>query len=77
MIQDKLRAELRECINTHGSAPSVEALNDLPYLDMFVREVMRLHCPVSSTLRVAMKDDFIPTDHEWTDIHGVKRSGVR
>ncbi|KZV69777.1 cytochrome P450 [Peniophora sp. CONT] len=75
-IQDKLRAELRECIDAHGSAPSVEALNSLVYLDMFVREVMRLHAPVSSTLRVAMKDDLIPTDHEWIDVHGVKHSGV-
>ncbi|KZV69585.1 cytochrome P450 [Peniophora sp. CONT] len=75
-IQDKLRAELRECINAHGPAPPVDALNGLPYLDMFVREVMRLHCPVGASTRVAMKDDFIPTDHEWIDVHGVKRSGV-
>lgn len=60
----------------HGAAPSVETLNGLRYLDMFIREVMRLHCPVTSTQRVAMKDDIIPTDHEWTDVYGAKRSGV-
>ena len=75
-IQDKLRAELRGCIDAHGQAPTAEVLNNLPYLEMFVREVMRLHSPVSVTQRVATKDDLIPTDNEWTDVRGVKRSGV-
>ncbi|VDB88768.1 unnamed protein product [Peniophora sp. CBMAI 1063] len=75
-VQDKLRAELRECIDAHGPTPSADALNALPYLEMFVREVMRLHSPVSQTQRVATKDDVIPTDQEWTDVHGITRTGV-
>ncbi|VDC06375.1 unnamed protein product [Peniophora sp. CBMAI 1063] len=75
-VQDKLRAELRACVHVHGSMPSSEVLNNLPYLEMFVREVMRLHSPVTSTSRVAMKADVIPTANEWVDVHGVKHSGV-
>ena len=75
-IQDKLRAELRGCVDVHGQAPTSEVLNNLPYLDMFVREVMRLHSPVSVTQRVATKYDLIPTDNEWIDVRGVKRTGV-
>ncbi|VDB91499.1 unnamed protein product [Peniophora sp. CBMAI 1063] len=75
-IQDKLRTELRDCIQAHGPTPSSEVLNSLPYLERFVREVMRLHSPVTSASRVATKDDVIPTADDWVDIHGVKRSGV-
>ena len=76
VVQDKLRAEIRDCIDKHGRMPPMEILNGLPYLEMFVREVMRLHCPVVSSIRVAMKDDVLPTDNEWTDARGVKRTGV-
>ena len=71
--QDKLRAELRACAEDE---PSMETLSALPYLDCVVRETMRLYSPVSNTLRVAMKDDVIPTEKEWIDNKGVRRSGV-
>ncbi|VDC04361.1 unnamed protein product [Peniophora sp. CBMAI 1063] len=71
--QDKLREELRAC---DGDEPSMETLNGLPYLDCVVRETMRLFSPVSNTLRVAMKDDVIPTEKEWVDNKGVRRTGV-
>ena len=52
----------------------MDELNALPYLDAVVREVLRLHSPVQSTLRVAMKDDIIPLAEkikngkgEWID----------
>jgi hypothetical protein len=54
----------------------METLNGLTYLDMVVRETMRLYSPVQSTVRVAEKDDVIPTEKEWVDVHGVRRSGV-
>ncbi|KAI0321608.1 cytochrome P450 [Amylostereum chailletii] len=73
-VQDKLRAELLACPD--GDAPSMETLNAFPYMDAVVREVLRLYCPLPSIVRVAEEDDFIPTEHEWTDRHGVKRSGI-
>jgi cytochrome P450 len=54
----------------------MEMLNGLPYLDAVARETLRLYSPVSSTIRVATKDDVIPTEHEWVDKHGVRRNGI-
>jgi len=38
----------------------MDELNSLPYLDAVVREVLRLHAPVGSTIRMANKDDVLP-----------------
>ncbi|KAL0577375.1 hypothetical protein V5O48_004627 [Marasmius crinis-equi] len=56
-VQCKLRDEL---MSLPTSEPSMEKLNSLPYLDAFVREVLRLHAPVPGTVRVAMRDGVIP-----------------
>ena len=70
-IQEKLREEL---LAFPGDKPTMDELNALPYLDAVVREVLRLHSPVQSTLRVATKDDIIPLaekiknrNGEWVD----------
>ncbi|KAI0043383.1 cytochrome P450 [Auriscalpium vulgare] len=55
---------------------TMEFLQDLPELDRVVREVMRLHAPVSMTKRIATRADVIPTASEWEDKNGVRRSGV-
>ncbi|KAI0060548.1 cytochrome P450 [Artomyces pyxidatus] len=72
-VQDKLRAELRE---TSPEDVTMEFLSSLPYLDAVVRETMRLYSPVPGTVRIACKDDVIPTAKEWTDRHGVRRNGI-
>lgn len=72
--QDKLRAEL---LSVASDTPTMDDLSALEYLDHVVRETMRVHSPVTSTIRMATQDDAIPTEHEWTDRHGVRRREVR
>lgn len=56
-IQSKLREELLAVSSDH---PTMDELHALPFLDAVVRESLRLHPPVSSTFRMASKDDIIP-----------------
>ena len=74
VAQNTLRAELLEYPTDQ---PTMEQLNSLSYLDAVVREVMRIHAPVGSTERVAVQDDVIPLDNEFTDRNGVKRKEIR
>jgi cytochrome P450 len=72
--QTKLRSEL---LKVPTDYPTMDELNSLPYLDMVVREVMRLHAPVPSSIRVAMRDDFIPLGTPIVDKKGITREGIR
>ncbi|ETW77148.1 hypothetical protein HETIRDRAFT_152123 [Heterobasidion irregulare TC 32-1] len=72
--QTKLRKELA---SLPTETPNMDELENLPYLDAVVRETLRLYSPVANTVRVAMKDDVIPTDEEWVDAKGVRRQGIR
>ncbi|KAJ7886186.1 cytochrome P450 [Mycena olivaceomarginata] len=57
-IQDKLRKDLSRF---SGTDPTWDQLvSELPYLDATVHEVLRLHPPVTETLREAAHDDVIP-----------------
>lgn len=67
MVQSKLREELFT-IDTDNS--TMDELNGLPYLDMVVRESLRVHAPVPLTSRVAMKDDILPLSEPVTDCKG-------
>jgi cytochrome P450 len=66
-VQNKLRAEARGMAT---STPSMDELNSLPYLDMVVREAMRLYPPVQNTERVAAQDDVVPLSIPYTDTKG-------
>jgi cytochrome P450 len=55
----------------------MDELMELPYLDAVVRETLRLHAPVPSTVRVAMKDDILPVDTPFTDKYGVVHDGIK
>ncbi|TFK48631.1 cytochrome P450 [Heliocybe sulcata] len=63
--------------------PSSPTLHDdvqrLPYLNRVVRESLRLHAPITQTMRVAAKDDLIPLSHRtgFPRTHiAVKKHGI-
>ncbi|CAA7265267.1 unnamed protein product [Cyclocybe aegerita] len=56
-VQEKLRSEL---LSMKTDYPSLDELNTLSYLDMFVRESLRLFGPVAAVLRVAVLDSVLP-----------------
>lgn len=74
VVQQKLRAELR---GVHTDLPVMDELNALPYLDMVVRETLRLHAAVNAVSRIAAKDDVIPLAEPYTDTKGVVRHEIR
>ncbi|KIP05284.1 hypothetical protein PHLGIDRAFT_119933 [Phlebiopsis gigantea 11061_1 CR5-6] len=72
-VQMKLREEL---LQVPTDDPTMDELNGLPYLDMFVKEIMRHHSPVPMTLRMAMQDDVIPVDLPFEDKKGRVRDYI-
>ncbi|KAL0571708.1 hypothetical protein V5O48_010248 [Marasmius crinis-equi] len=73
-IQSKLREEL---LAVPTDNPTMEELNNLPYLDAFIRETLRFYPPVPITARQAMKDDVIPLSTPYTDKKGVVHHEIR
>ncbi len=55
----------------------MDELMALPYLDAVVRETMRLHSAVTSTFRVAMKDDVIPLNEPYIDRNGEAHNSLK
>ena len=72
--QSRLRAEI---LSVPTDTPSADELNALPYLDAVVRETLRLHAAVPSTIRIAMHDDVIPLSKPIVDRNGVTREEIR
>lgn len=73
-VQRKLREEL---LTVGTDNPTMDELNALPYLDMVVRETLRVHAPVPSTIRIAMKDDILPLNTPFTDRKGRVNHEIR
>ena len=65
--QNKLRNEL---LTVGTDNPTMDELNSLPYLDAVVRETLRIHAPVASTMRVATQDDILPLGAPIKDKYG-------
>jgi cytochrome P450 len=63
-VQRKLGAEL---LSVPIENPTMEELQALPYLDMFVKEVLRHYYPVPMTICVATEGDVIPCGTPCTD----------
>ncbi|KAJ7473951.1 cytochrome P450 [Mycena latifolia] len=65
------QARLREELFTISTEnPTMDELNSLPYLEMVVRETMRVHAPVVFTQRMAMEDDVLPLAKPYIDQDG-------
>ncbi|KAF9815666.1 hypothetical protein IEO21_04456 [Rhodonia placenta] len=73
---DTRRRATRELLAWPTDNPTMDELNELPYLDMVVRETMRLHAPVAATIRVAAKDEVVPLGKPYTDRHGQVHDSV-
>ncbi|KAI1792352.1 cytochrome P450 [Ganoderma leucocontextum] len=73
-VQRKLREEL---YTLDTDTPSMDQLNDLPYLDRVVRETLRVHTPVPTTTREATRDDVIPVGEPFVDRHGVVQDSIK
>jgi hypothetical protein len=73
-VQSKLREEL---LTVQTDNPTMDELNSLTYLDYVVREVLRVHCPVPSTIRIAMKDDILPLSKPFVDTRGNVHNGIK
>lgn len=74
-VQTKLRQEL---LGTGlGDEPSMEDLDKIPYLNNFVREVLRVYAVVPLTAREADCDIVVPVGESYTDIHGVVQHGIQ
>lgn len=72
-IQHKLRQQLQDLAVSPSAVPSPEDIDLIlsqPYLDACIRESLRLYAPVTSTMRVAAHDDFVPVSRPYTDTHG-------
>ncbi len=54
----------------------MDELNALPYLDSIVRETLRVHAPVPSTMRMAIKDDILPLGTPFVDRNGTVRDSI-
>ncbi|KAF8147753.1 cytochrome P450 [Mycena galopus ATCC 62051] len=72
--QKRLRDEL---LTVSTDNPTMDQLNELSYLDMCVRETLRVHAPVASTMRVATQDDVVPLATPFKDINGTVHDTLR
>ncbi|KAH9885221.1 cytochrome P450 [Cubamyces lactineus] len=73
-VQKKLRNEL---FTLETETPTMDELNSLPYLDAVVRETLRVHAPVPTTIRVAMKDDVIPVAEPFVNRYGKMQDHIK
>lgn len=73
-IQNKLRDEL---LTVDTDTPTMDDLMALPYLDMVVKETLRLNAPVSNNMKSAFQDDVIPVKEPYKDRFGNIRNEIR
>lgn len=74
-VQRRLRAALWTI--PRDSPTLDEDVARLDYLDWVVRETLRIHAPVTWTMRVAMEGDNIPVEHPFLNRWGDVRNSIR
>ncbi|KAF8913416.1 cytochrome P450 [Mucidula mucida] len=62
--------------NCSPSKPIMDDLKGRPYLDMVIRESLRLYAPVPMAARVAQQDDLIPLNQPYKDTRGVWHDSI-
>ncbi|KAF7313719.1 hypothetical protein HMN09_00528900 [Mycena chlorophos] len=67
--QSKLRAEFLD-LAARSPRPTIDELAALPYLELILRETLRLHPPAVAAQRMAMKDDVLPLGRTYIDNDG-------
>ncbi|KAI0326037.1 cytochrome P450 [Cubamyces sp. BRFM 1775] len=72
-VQAKLREEL---LAVPTENPTMDELMALPYLDMVVRESLRIRAPVTSTIRTANKADVIPLETPFRGLDGEMHNSI-
>ncbi|KAK7469446.1 hypothetical protein VKT23_003917 [Stygiomarasmius scandens] len=85
--QSTLRSALRDIPTSGTQEELTDEILKCEYLDWVVRETLRVHAPVTNTMRVCMKDggDEIPvtsmsengSQAGYTDKYGTRRSSIR
>jgi len=73
-IQVKLREEL---LTVDTYKPTMDQLNSLTYLDMVIKETMRMYPPFKANSRVSAKDDTLPLANPIIDRRGNLLSSIR
>ncbi|KAI0327035.1 cytochrome P450 [Cubamyces sp. BRFM 1775] len=73
-VQAKLREELRA---VETDSPTMDELVSLQYLDMVVREILRLRAPVTSTVRTANKTDVVPLETPFRGLDGEMHDSIQ
>lgn len=73
-IQSKIREEL---LTVDTDTPTMDELNALPYLDMVMRETLRMHPAVTNSMKSAYQDDVIPVKEPYRDRFGNIRNEIR
>lgn len=73
------QTRLREAVRTLDlDSPTLdEDISKLEYLDWVVRETLRIHAPVTWTMRVATEDDEIPVQQPFRDKCGELNSSIK
>ena len=73
-MQRKLREEL---LAVDTETPDMDVLNALPYLDMVIKETMRVHAPVAETPRIAVRDEVVPLSMPIVDARGEVHESIK
>ncbi|TDL23213.1 cytochrome P450 [Rickenella mellea] len=76
-VQTTLRHHIRGLDALPPGVSLDDAIGRLPYLDWVVREALRVHAPISATMRVcARARDAIPVSRPFVDRDGVTRTAI-